>query len=118
MSSRITDVVAPLLARAGLDVRAVSGADGQVRELIITNPRRPEWGRVVIDCDGLMQWHYWGHIADDPGAASTADVIIAIMARPGNDAAGYAQASHPAARQQPGGHEPRETGHDAGSYSR
>jgi hypothetical protein len=50
--------------------------------LIATNPRHPEWGRVIIDREGLLHWHSWGHIADDPGAASTAAVIIAIMARP------------------------------------
>jgi hypothetical protein len=78
--SRLTRVIAPLLTRAGLDVRAISGIDGQVRELIITNPRQPTWGRVVIDREGLMEWDYWGQVADDPGAADIATVIIAILA--------------------------------------
>jgi hypothetical protein len=82
--SRLTRVIAPLLAKAGLDVRPVNGVDGQVRELVVTNPRQPAWGRVVIDREGLMEWDYWGHVADDPGAADIAAVIIAIMAtRPG-----------------------------------
>lgn len=78
--SRLTRVIAPLAARAGLDVRAISGVDGQVRELVITNPRQPAWGRVTVDRDGLMQWAYWSHVADDPGAADIAAVITAIMA--------------------------------------
>jgi hypothetical protein len=78
--SRLTRVIAPLVARAGLDVRAISGVDGQVRELVITNPRQPAWGRVTVDREGLMEWAYWGHVGDDPGAADIATVIIAIMA--------------------------------------
>jgi hypothetical protein len=78
--SPLTRVIAPLVAKAGLDVRAISGIDGQVRELVITNPRQPDWGRVVIDREGLMEWDYWGRIADDPGATDIATVIIATMA--------------------------------------
>jgi hypothetical protein len=35
--SRLTRVVAPLLGKAGLDVRPMVGADGQVHELVVTN---------------------------------------------------------------------------------
>jgi hypothetical protein len=80
--SRLTRVIAPLLARAGLDVHAISGADGQVHELVVTNPRQPAFGRVVINREGLMKWDYWGHIASDPGAADLATVVTAIMATP------------------------------------
>jgi hypothetical protein len=88
--SRLTSVIAPLLARAGLEVRAVSGADGQVRELIITNPRQPGWGKAIIDHQGLMRWDYWGQVADDTGAADIATVIIAIMATRPSDAERHA----------------------------
>lgn len=67
--SRLARVIAPMLRAAGLDIREIGRADGQIRELVVTNPRYPAWGRVVIDREGLMEWDYWGHIADDAGAA-------------------------------------------------
>jgi hypothetical protein len=104
--SRLTRVIAPLVARAGLDVRAVAGIDGQVRELVITNPRQPDWGRVAIDREGLMEWDYWGRIADDPGATDIATVITAIMA---TRATGHPD-RHATAQPPATGHEPtRET---------
>jgi hypothetical protein len=78
--SRLTRVIAPLLARAGLDVRAICGIDGQVRELIITNPRQPGWGRVLVGHEGRTEWAYWGQVHDDAGATDIATVITAIMA--------------------------------------
>lgn len=86
--NRLTRVIAPMLRAAGLDIREVQGVGGEVRELVVTNPRFPTWGRVVIDCDGLMEWDYWGNLADDTGAAQLATVITAVMApRPSADAA-------------------------------
>jgi hypothetical protein len=112
--SRLTRVIAPLVARAGLDVRAITGADGQVRELVITNPRQPAWGRVNVDREGLMQWAYWGHVADDPGAADIATVITAIMAtRPSDHPDRHPEATYltaAAERGQP--HPPNQPGHD------
>jgi hypothetical protein len=100
--SRLTRVIAPLLVRAGLDVRAISGVDGQVRELVVTNPRQPTWGRVVIDHEGLMEWDYWGQVADDPGAADIAAVIIAIMAtRPSGHPDRHASMQQPATGREP-----------------
>jgi hypothetical protein len=78
--SRLSRVIAPMLHAAGLDVRPVSGANGELHELIITNPRQPSWGRVVIDRDGRTAWNYWGDAVTDAGAASIATVVIAIMA--------------------------------------
>ncbi len=93
--SRLTRVIAPLLGRAGLDIRAIGRADGQVHELVVTNPRHPSWGRIVIDREGLMEWDYWGQIGDDAGAADIATVIIAIMAtRPGDNAEPYSRAAY------------------------
>jgi hypothetical protein len=77
--SRLTRVIAPRVRAAGLDVHEVQGVGGEVRELLVTNPRFPTWGRVVVDCDGLMEWDYWGNLTDDTGAAQIADVITAIM---------------------------------------
>jgi hypothetical protein len=88
--SRLTRVIAPILRSAGLDVREVSRADGEIRELVITNPRFPAWGRIVVDREGLMEWDYWGHIADDTGASQLAAVIIVTIAvRTGDDAERY-----------------------------
>ena len=88
--SRLTRVIAPLLRVRGLDIREVHGADGEVRELVVTNPRFPAWGKVIIDRDGFMEWDYWGHVGDDTAAAQLAAVITAIMAsRPGDDATRY-----------------------------
>lgn len=79
-------VIAPMLRSAGLDIREMRRADGEICELVATNPRYPAWGRVVIDREGFMEWDYWGRISDDAGAADIAAVIIAIMAsRPGDD---------------------------------
>ena len=50
---------------------------------------------MVIDREGLMEWDYWGHIADDAGAADIAAVIIAIMATcPGDHPGRYGRADH------------------------
>jgi hypothetical protein len=96
--SRLSRVIAPMLHAAGLDVRPVGRADGDLHELIVTNPRYPNWGRVVIDRDGRMQWDYWGHVHDDRGAADIAAMVIAVMAnRPGTDPARHARTGHPAA---------------------
>lgn len=85
--SRLSRIIAPMLSAAGLDIRPVGRADGETHELVVTNPRFPAWGRVVIDREGLMEWDYWGCIHDDAGAADIATVIIAVMgARPGDDA--------------------------------
>jgi hypothetical protein len=90
--SRLTRVIAPLLARAGLDIRPMVGADGHVHELVVTNPRYPNWGRVVIDRDGLMEWDYWGNLATDHAAADVAHVIMTIIGnRAGDDAERYGQ---------------------------
>jgi hypothetical protein len=78
--SRLSRVVAPMLHAAGLDVRPVGRADGELHELVITNPRQPSWGRVTVDRDGRMEWNYWGDAVTDAGAASIATVVIAIMA--------------------------------------
>lgn len=66
------------------------GADGDVRELVVTNPRYPAWGRVVVDREGFMEWDYWGNLRDDTRAAQFAAVINAIMAtRPGDNGERY-----------------------------
>jgi len=65
--SRLTRVIAPILRSARLDTREVSRADGEVRELVVTNPRYPTWGRVIIDREGFMEWDYWGTSATTPG---------------------------------------------------
>lgn len=92
--SRLSRVIAPLLAKGGLDIRPMAGADGQVHELVVTNPRFPSWGRVVIDRDGFMEWSYWGNLATDHGAADTAHVIMSIICdRPGDDAERYGRAT-------------------------
>ena len=83
--NRLPRVIAPMLRTAGLDVRTVRRASGEVHELVVTN-RPARLGRIVIDREGLMEWDYWGHLADDIGAAHMATVIISIMAtRPGSD---------------------------------
>ena len=78
--SRLSRVIAPMLQAAGLDVRPVGRADGELHELVVTNPRQPNWGRVVIDRDGRMEWDYWGDAVTDAGAASIAAVVIAVLA--------------------------------------
>lgn len=71
----------------------------QIHELVVTSPHYPAWGRIVIDGGGLIEWDYWGHIADDAGAADIAAVIIAVMAaRPETTHSGMAG---PPARQLP-----------------
>jgi hypothetical protein len=88
--SRLSRVITPMLRAAGLDVRPVGGSDGEIHELVVTNPRFPAWGRVVVDREGLMEWDYWGHLGDDAGATDMATVIIAIMAtRVGVDSERY-----------------------------
>jgi hypothetical protein len=94
--SRLSRVIAPMLHAAGLDVRSVGRADGELHELVVTNPRQPSWGRVVVDRDGRMKWDYWGDVVTDAGAAAVADVVIAVMApRPGHQAGRDPRATRP-----------------------
>jgi hypothetical protein len=58
--NRLSRVIAPILRAAGLDVRTVGPAGGDVHELVVANSARPDWGRIVIDREGLMEWDYWG----------------------------------------------------------
>jgi hypothetical protein len=83
--SRLSRVIAPMLHAAGLDVRPVGRADGELHELVVTSPAHPDWGRFVIDRDGLVEWTYRGDLVTDAGAAAVADVVSAVMApRPGH----------------------------------
>jgi hypothetical protein len=94
--SRLSRVIAPMLHAAGLDVRPVGRADGELHELIVTNPQQPNWGKVVIDREGLTRWDYLGDMATDAGAASIAEVVIAVMAlRPGPQAGHHPRATRP-----------------------
>jgi hypothetical protein len=77
--NRLTRIIAPLLSKAGLDGRAVGGSDGDIRELIVTSPRYPSWGCVLVDREGHMQWDYWGNAATDHGAADIATLVAAII---------------------------------------
>jgi hypothetical protein len=77
--SRLTKITAPVLREHALDVRAVEGVTGEARELVVTNPSFPHWGRVVIDRDGLLEGDHWGDINHDDGAAAPARVIVGIL---------------------------------------
>jgi hypothetical protein len=77
--NHLSSVIAPMLQAAGLDVRPVGIPGGEVHELAVTNPAQPNWGRIVIDREGLMEWDYWGDPTTDAGAAGIAAVIITIM---------------------------------------
>jgi hypothetical protein len=57
--SSLTRVIAPVLRANGLGIREVHAADGGIRELVVTSPRCPAWGRVTVDRDGLMERDYW-----------------------------------------------------------
>jgi hypothetical protein len=79
--SRLTTVIAPLLRENGLDVHEVEGTgNGGIRELVVTNPRFPFWGRIVIDREGFLEWDHWGEIGDNQGATEIAQVIIGVLA--------------------------------------
>lgn len=78
--SRLTKIIAPMLREHGLDVREVEGISGDVRELVVTNPAFPHWGRIVIDRDGLLEWDHWGDIDHDDGATALACVITGVLA--------------------------------------
>jgi hypothetical protein len=98
-------IIAPMMRAAGLDIRPMSRPDGEVFELVITNPQYPTWGRVIIDREGFTEWRYWGDLADDDAAARLATVIKAIMApRPGDNAA---RGTRPAYRPAPEADRPR-----------
>jgi hypothetical protein len=78
--SRLTKVIAPILREHGLDVCQVEGVKGDTREPVVTNPRFPHWGRVVVDRDGLLEWDHWGNLDHDDGAGALAQVISSILA--------------------------------------
>jgi hypothetical protein len=88
--SRLTKIIAPLLRERGLDVREVEGVTRDVRELVVTNPRFPHWGRIVIDREGLLEWDHWGDLDHDDGAEKLASVTLTILASaPGEDGDRY-----------------------------
>lgn len=78
--SRLTKIIAPILRDHGLDVREVEGVKGETRELVVTNPAFPYWGRIIIDRDGLLEWDHWGDIDHDEGAAALARAITGTLA--------------------------------------
>lgn len=79
--SRLTKIIAPFLRKHGLDVREVEDSAGEIRELVVTNPAFPHWGRIIVDRDGFLEWDHWGEIDhDDAGAAALACVITGILA--------------------------------------
>lgn len=78
--SRLTKVIAPILREHGLDVREVEGTRRRVRELVVTNPGFPHWGRLSIDDEGLLEWEHWGDTSTDAGAADIAAVALTILA--------------------------------------
>jgi hypothetical protein len=82
--SRLTKITAPVPHQHGLNVREVEGVTGDIRELVVTNPSFPHWGRMVIDRDGLLEWDHWGDINHDDGAAALARVIVGILASADN----------------------------------
>jgi hypothetical protein len=64
-------------ARAGSASLAASAtttetASSRPRVLVISSPRQPGRGRVVIDREGLMEWDYRGHLGTDARAADEA----------------------------------------------
>jgi hypothetical protein len=78
--SRLSRVIAPLLHEHGLAVTPYPPDADQPRELVVTNPAFPDWGRVVIDRDGYMEWDLQATVETDDGARGIADVIIGVLA--------------------------------------
>jgi hypothetical protein len=101
--SRLITIIVPILHEHGLDIRRVEGVKGDTRELVVTNPRFPHWGRIVIDCDGLLEWDHWGDLGHDDGAEALARIITSILAsgdepdpgRYGKPALGHPEAFRP-----------------------
>ena len=88
--NRLTEIIGPMMRERGLDVREVAGTGQQIRELVITNPEFPHWGRVVVDREGLTSWDYWGETGTDDAASRLAAVITALIAsNPGEDGNRY-----------------------------
>ena len=79
-ASRLSRVIAPLLREHGLTVTPYPAGDGEPRELAVTNPAFPGWGRAVVDRDGFMEWDLHGTVETDDGARQIAGVIIGVLA--------------------------------------
>lgn len=79
-STRLSRVIAPLLRDHGLTVTPYPACAHEPRELVVTNPAFPAWGRVVIDRDGFMEWDLQATVETDDGAREIAGVIIGLIA--------------------------------------
>jgi hypothetical protein len=73
-------VIAPLLHEHGLAITPYPADAREPRELVVTNPAFPGWGRAVIDRDGFMEWDLQATVETDDGARAIAQVIIGILA--------------------------------------
>jgi hypothetical protein len=63
----------------GLKVHEVDGITVETRELVVTNPAFPYWGRIIAARDGLLEWAHWCDIDHDDGAGALARVITGIL---------------------------------------
>jgi hypothetical protein len=79
-AGRLSRVIAPLLREHGLTVTPYPAGAGEPRELVVTNPAFPGWGRVVIDREGFMEWDLQATVETDDGARQIAGVITGILA--------------------------------------
>jgi hypothetical protein len=89
--NRLAEVVAPSLRGDSLDVREVTGASGEVRELLVTSPSSLRRGRVTVDSQGSLWWEFRADLRSDAGAVTLTAVITALLAersRPAEDMAG------------------------------
>ena len=77
---RLSRLIAPLLREHGLTVTPYPADADEPRELAVTNPAFPGWGRVVIDRDGFMEWDLHGTVETDDDARGIARVIVSLLA--------------------------------------
>jgi hypothetical protein len=75
----LSQAVGARLRACGLQVTELTRS-GEVVVLVVTNPRRPEEGRVVIGRDGLIEWDRGHQASDDLVAAHIAAVLLSMLA--------------------------------------
>jgi hypothetical protein len=74
-------IIAPPLTASGLVITPLKSRGDEIMELVISNPRFPAEGRVIIDPTGIIDWDWRYQPFDAASVRKIASVIVCILAR-------------------------------------
>jgi hypothetical protein len=79
----IAEAIISRLRESGLDVRE-QARSGPAVDVVVTNPRRPGNGHVVIDRNGLIEWNRYRQATDQLVIAHMTNAVICLLTTSGD----------------------------------